>query len=164
MPHSSNLNGEFTGSPEALSTKSKQYSAAEMDPGKRRMEYSVPGIGLMWMYLLTSFGGGFTYSKITHEDVNTTLRHGTHPSWLDDPVQRLCSTLLALLEPEALDVSDVLLVQLGVYFLRCSLDPSLGQVEQLPVVAWLDPRVVCLDVFNAEIAKEDPAGGRGGFR
>ena len=42
---SSNLNGELTGSSVLVRTKSRQYSRAGSEPGKRRMEYSLFGMG-----------------------------------------------------------------------------------------------------------------------
>lgn len=47
IPQSSNSKGELTGSPVAESTKSRQYSAAEIDPGNSRTEYLESGIGRM---------------------------------------------------------------------------------------------------------------------
>ena len=59
--HNSKAKGEFTGSPVWERTKSMQYSLRDEEPGKRRMEYWLRGMGRMKTLGLP--GTGFSYKR-----------------------------------------------------------------------------------------------------
>ena len=67
MDHNSKTKGEFTGSPVRERTKSMQYSLRDEEPGKRRMEYWLRGMGRMKTLGLP--GTGFSYKRRRLADV-----------------------------------------------------------------------------------------------
>ena len=86
----------------------------------------------------------------------------TYPGRLNTPCQRFSNHFLTFFESEEFDVFDVSLVQCSVDLLHGAFHLLLGQIEQLPITAWLDTEIACLDLLDAEVPEENGAGSGGG--